>query len=107
MAWQAVEESGPVQGRLYKHTKLWAFYADVQESIGTFAETKAAYTAMLELRIITPQLVLNFGAFLEEQKHFEDAFQVGAARRSLTRHQRTSEDIRGHQRTSDDAPIAR
>ena len=71
-----VEESGPVQGRLYKHTKLWAFFADVQESLGTFDEAKAAYTSMLELRIITPQLVLNFGAFLEERKHFEDAFQA-------------------------------
>ena len=25
-----VEEAGPVQGRLYKHTKLWSFYADLQ-----------------------------------------------------------------------------
>jgi len=73
---KAVEESGPVQGRLYKHTKLWAFYADVLENVGTFDETKAAYVAMLDLRIITPQLVLNFGAFLEEHKHFEDAFQA-------------------------------
>ena len=27
-----VEEAGPVQGRLYKHTKLWSFYADLQVS---------------------------------------------------------------------------
>ena len=73
---KAVEEAGPVQGRLYKHTKLWAFYADLQESLGTFTEAKATYEAMLELRIITPQLVLNFASFLEEHKHYEDAFQV-------------------------------
>ena len=70
------EESGPVQARLYKHTKLWTFFCDVQESLGTFEEAKAAYTSMLELRIITPQLVLNFGTFLEEHKHFEAAFQA-------------------------------
>ena len=73
---KSVEENGPVQGRLYKHTKLWAFYCDVQESLGTFEETKKCYETMLDLKIITPQLVLNFGAFLEEHKHFEDAFQA-------------------------------
>ena len=73
---KATEEAGPVQGRLYKHTKLWAFYCDLQESLGSFEETKAAYTSMLELRIITPQLVLNFGAFLEEHRHFEASFQA-------------------------------
>ena len=46
---KAVEDNGPVQGRLYKHTKLWAFYCDVQESLGTFEETKATYEAMLDL----------------------------------------------------------
>ena len=70
------EESGPVQGRLYRHTKLWAFYADLQESLGTFEETKATYETILDLRIVTPQLVLNFAAFLEENKHFEASFQA-------------------------------
>ena len=70
------DESGPVQGRLYRHTKLWAFYADLQESLGTFEETKKTYEAILDLRIITPQLVLNFAAFLEENKYFEASFQA-------------------------------
>ena len=73
---KAVEDSGPVQGRLYRHTPLWAFYADVQESLGTFDETRATYHSMLDLKIITPQLVINLAAFLEENKHFEDAFQA-------------------------------
>ena len=75
-----VLEHGPVQGRLHRHTKLWAFYADLQESLGTFAETKATYEAMLDLRIITPQLTLNYATFLEEHRHFELAFQVKRAR---------------------------
>ena len=70
-----VEEAGPVQGRLYKHTKLWSFYADLQESLGGFDATKRCYEQMIELRIVTPQLVLNFGAFLEEHKHFEESFR--------------------------------
>ena len=71
-----VDEAAPVQARLHRHTKLWAFYCDLQESLGTFDEAKATYEAMLSLKIVTPQLVLNFGAFLEERKHFEDAFQA-------------------------------
>ena len=58
----------------YKHTKLWAFWTS--RVFGHFEETKKCYEAMLDLKIITPQLVLNFGAFLEEHKHFEDAFQA-------------------------------
>ena len=28
-----MEEGGPVQARLYKHTKLWSFYADLQAGL--------------------------------------------------------------------------
>ena len=31
---RANDESGPVQSRLHRHTKLWSFYADLQESLG-------------------------------------------------------------------------
>jgi len=76
-----VEEAGPVQGRLYKHTKLWSFYADLQESIGAtkeggFDATKSVYEQMIDLKIVTPQIILNFAAFLEEHKHFEESFRA-------------------------------
>jgi pre-mRNA-splicing factor SYF1 len=31
---------------------------------------------MLELRIATPQVVLNYALMLQEAKHWEDAFKV-------------------------------
>jgi len=68
--------NGPVQARLHKHTKLWAFYADLQESLSGFDATKATYDTIIELRIVTPQIILNYASFLEEHKHFEDAFQA-------------------------------
>jgi len=73
---RAKEKEGPVQDRLYKFTKLWAFYADLQESLAGFEPTRVTYDKMIELRIVTPQLVLNYAAFLEEHKHFELAFQA-------------------------------
>jgi pre-mRNA-splicing factor SYF1 len=70
------EEGAPVQARLYKHTRLWSFYADLQENLSPFEETRQTYEKMFELRIVTPQLVLNYAAFLEEHKHFEGAFSA-------------------------------
>ncbi len=65
-----------VLGRLFKSTKLWALHADLEESIGTFVSTKAVYDRILDLRIATPQIVLNFAVFLEEHNHFEDSFKA-------------------------------
>ncbi len=70
------EHELPVQYRVYKSLKLWSLYADLEESIGTFESAKSVYTRMLELRVATPQLVINFAMFLEEKNYFEDAFAV-------------------------------
>lgn len=64
------------QERVHKNTKVWTLYLDLEESLGTVDTTRAAYTRALELKIATPQLVLNFAAFLEEQGYFEESFTV-------------------------------
>ena len=61
----AAEREGPVQGRLYRSLKLWTFYCDLEESLGTQESTRAAYDRIMELRIATPQIVLNYAAFLQ------------------------------------------
>ena len=50
--------------------KLWAIYADLEESLGTFNTTKDVYYKILDLRIATPQIVLNFSELLEEKNYF-------------------------------------
>jgi len=65
-----------VQNRLHKSTRLWALYADLEESLGTFASTKAVYEKILELKIATPQLVINYATFLEERNYFEESFKA-------------------------------
>lgn len=68
------DSSLTVQARVHKSLKIWALYADLQESIGTTEATKAVYNGILELRIANPQIVLNYAAFLEDKNYFEESF---------------------------------
>jgi len=68
--WKKEEEQAHVQERLYKSTKLWAFYADLEENLGTLESTKAVYEQILTLKVATPQLVINYAHFMEEHKFF-------------------------------------
>lgn len=38
--------------------------------------TKAVYDRILDLRIATPQIIINYGLFLEEHNYFEESFKV-------------------------------
>ncbi|XP_069737662.1 pre-mRNA-splicing factor SYF1 isoform X2 [Phaenicophaeus curvirostris] len=69
------DSSEPVQNRLYKSLKVWSMLADLEESLGTFQSTKAVYDRILDLRIATPQIVINYGLFLEEHGYFEESFK--------------------------------
>ncbi|KAI0080615.1 spliceosome complex protein [Panus rudis PR-1116 ss-1] len=64
------------QARLFKSLKLWSFYVDLEESLGTVESTKAVYDKILELRIANAQIIVNYAAFLEENKYFEESFKV-------------------------------
>jgi pre-mRNA-splicing factor SYF1 len=72
-----VDYSGPVQTRLFKCMKLWSFYCDLEESLGSLNSSREVYERILELRIATPQIFLNYAHMLWENKFFEDAFKVG------------------------------
>jgi pre-mRNA-splicing factor SYF1 len=69
-------QSLPVQARLFKSLKLWSFYVDLEESLGTVESTKAVYDKILELRIANAQIIVNYAAFLEENNYFEESFKV-------------------------------
>jgi pre-mRNA-splicing factor SYF1 len=44
---------------------LWSFYCDMEESLGSIESTRAVYNRILELRIATPQIILNYALFLQ------------------------------------------
>ena len=50
---------------LTRSLKLWSFYCDLEESLGTLESTRAVYDQILELRIATPQIILNYALFLQ------------------------------------------
>uniref|UniRef100_A0A7S2S6V0 Pre-mRNA-splicing factor SYF1 n=1 Tax=Mucochytrium quahogii TaxID=96639 RepID=A0A7S2S6V0_9STRA len=62
--------------RVFKSTKLWTLYVDLEESLGTVKTASIAYDRMIELKVATPQTILNYAAMLEENNFFEDAFQA-------------------------------
>ncbi|KAJ1979520.1 pre-mRNA-splicing factor syf1 [Dimargaris xerosporica] len=70
------DETLPVQRRVFKSLKLWSFYVDLEESIGSLESTRAAYDRVLELKIATPQVVVNYTRYLQEQHYYEDSFRV-------------------------------
>ncbi|CAL1704302.1 unnamed protein product [Somion occarium] len=64
------------QTRLFKSLKLWSFYVDLEESLGTVESTKTVYDKILELRIANAQIIVNYASFLEENKYYEESFKV-------------------------------
>lgn len=70
------DDSVPPQVRLFKSIKLWSFYVDLEESTGTLESTRAVYDRIIDLKVATPQTVINYAAFLEDNKYFEDAYRV-------------------------------
>lgn len=70
------DENEPVQNRVFRSLKLWSLYADLEESYGSFQSTKAVYEKILDLRIATPQIIMNYALFLEENRYFEEMFRA-------------------------------
>ncbi|KIK63667.1 hypothetical protein GYMLUDRAFT_40747 [Collybiopsis luxurians FD-317 M1] len=64
------------QTRLFKSLKLWSFYVDLEESIGSVETAKMVYDKILDLRIANAQVIVNYAAFLEENKYYEESFKV-------------------------------
>ncbi|KAG2225051.1 hypothetical protein INT45_003251, partial [Circinella minor] len=70
------DDTLPVQARVFKSLTLWSFYVDLEESVGTVESTKSVYDKIMDLRIVNPQIVVNYAKFLEENNYFEDSFRV-------------------------------
>lgn len=80
----SASQSLPAQARLFKSLKLWSFYVDLEESIGTVEQTKAVYDRIFELKIANAQTVINFANFLEENQYWEESFKVSFPPASLS-----------------------
>ncbi|MCJ1328638.1 pre-mRNA-splicing factor syf1 [Thelotrema lepadinum] len=70
------DESLSPQQRVHKSWKLWSFYVDLVESVSSLEETRKVYERIFELRIATPQTVVNYANLLEENRYFEESFKT-------------------------------
>lgn len=70
------DETLSPQQRVHKSWKLWSFYVDLVESVGSLEETKKVYERIFELRIATPQTVVNYANLMEENKYYEESFKI-------------------------------
>ncbi|XKL68142.1 hypothetical protein PGB90_003633 [Kerria lacca] len=70
------DDAEPIQMRLHKSLKIWSMYADLEESLGTFQSCKAVYDRIIDLKIATPQIIVNYASFLEDNKYFSLEFQA-------------------------------
>ncbi|KAL8699179.1 MAG: hypothetical protein Q9224_001528 [Gallowayella concinna] len=70
------DENLSPQQRVHKSWKLWSFYVDLVESVSSLSETRKIYERIFELRIATPQTVVNFANLLEENKYYEESFKI-------------------------------
>ncbi|KAJ1998344.1 pre-mRNA-splicing factor syf1 [Coemansia thaxteri] len=70
------DESVPAQQRVFKSLRVWALLIDIEEGVGTVDAARCAYERVLELRIATPQTVVNYARFLEDHAFFEDSFRA-------------------------------
>ncbi|GFE55314.1 pre-mRNA-splicing factor SYF1 [Babesia ovis] len=81
LARQAVDvrnknEPNYVEQRLYRSVKLWSLCLDLEQNLGTIATARATFDLMVELKVVTPQIALNFAMYLEDHKYFEAAFSA-------------------------------
>lgn len=70
------DETLSPQQRIHKSWKLWSFYVDLVESVSTLEETRKVYERIFELRIATPQTVVNYANLLEENQYYEESFKI-------------------------------
>jgi pre-mRNA-splicing factor SYF1 len=70
------DETLSPQQRVHKSWKLWSFYVDLVESVSSLEEARKVYERIFELRIATPQTVVNYANLLEENQYYEDSFKI-------------------------------
>lgn len=56
--------------------KYWLFQLMSLIFCCLFQSCKSVYDRIIDLKIATPQIIINFGLFLEEHNYFEEAFRV-------------------------------
>lgn len=66
----------PPQAKIHRNQRIWSMYVDLVEALGTFEEAREVYDRMIDNKVASAQAILNYAEFLQQQKFWEDSFQV-------------------------------
>ena len=78
-----------MQNRLFKSLKVWSFYVDLEESMGTVETARSVYDRIIDLKIATPQIMAaNFLNLLivDDERSIRDACREVATSLGFTTH---------------------
>jgi len=67
---------GSAMQRVGKSVKLQSLHCDLEESLGTLDLARTAYDRVIELKVATPQMMINYAKLLEGANFWERAFKV-------------------------------
>ncbi|CAI5992619.1 unnamed protein product [Closterium sp. NIES-64] len=65
----AAEGDERPQLKVYRSLKVWTLYVDLEESLGTLETTRAVYDRIIDLKIATPQIIINYALMLEVSEY--------------------------------------
>merc|ERR1719160_308589 len=67
---------GSALQRVGKSVKLQSLHCDLEESLGSLDLARTAYDRVIEMKVATPQMMINYAHLLEQQNYWERAFKV-------------------------------
>ncbi|KXS11643.1 TPR-like protein [Gonapodya prolifera JEL478] len=76
------DETIPPQQRICKSPRLWNYYVDLAESMADPVDqtatnlVRSVYDRILELKVATPQTVVDYATWLEGMNYWEESFKV-------------------------------
>lgn len=73
---QHKKQSDSPRALLFKNSRLWNHYLDLEEARGHVDAVCSAYDRVIDLKVATAQTFVNYAAFLESHGLMEEAFKV-------------------------------
>ena len=73
---RGVAEALPAADKLHRNGRVWSFLLDLEESLGSVESVRKAYRRCIDLKVVTPSMMLNLASYFEEHDFFEDSFRA-------------------------------
>jgi pre-mRNA-splicing factor SYF1 len=55
-----------IQDSAAVNPQIWALYLDLEKNLGSFETIRAAFKRAIELKVITPFMIITYAKYLEE-----------------------------------------